>query len=89
MLTQLIEGPTLKKAAGIIFGVCAGCNESTNPNSFSLKEVIMDRIKPLGIPAVYGMSFGHVAQNFTFPIGITASFDTAEMIIKLNEKTVV
>jgi len=89
MLTQLIEGPTFKKAAGIIFGVCAGCNESTNPNSFSLKEVIMDRIKPLGIPAVYGMSFGHVAQNFTFPIGITASFDTAEMIIKLNEKTVV
>lgn len=89
MLTQLIEGDTLKKAAGIVFGVCAGCNESTNPNSFTLKEVIMDRIKPLGIPAVYGMSFGHVKQNFTFPIGVKASFNTDDMIIHLKEKTVV
>lgn len=88
MLTQLIEGETFKNATGIIFGVCAGCNDSNNPNSFSLKEVIMDRIKPLGIPAVYGMGFGHVKQNFTFPIGINASFDTNTMQIKLLERTV-
>ncbi|AZQ58668.1 LD-carboxypeptidase [Maribacter sp. MJ134] len=89
MLTQLIEGPTFKKAAGIVFGVFAGCNKSTNPNSFTLKEVLIDRIKPLGIPAVYGMSFGHVAQNFTFPIGIRATFNTEEMVIRLMEKAVV
>lgn len=48
----------------------------------------MDRIKPLGIPSVYGMGFGHVKQNFTFPIGINASFDTNTMQIKLLERTV-
>ena len=88
MLTQLIESKTFKNAAGIIFGVCAGCNESTNPNSFTLKEVIMDRIKPLNIPAAYGMSFGHVEQNFTFPIGINATFRTKEQTITLLEKPV-
>ena len=37
MLTQLIDGNTFSKAVGIIFGVCAGCNASTNPNSFFFK----------------------------------------------------
>lgn len=88
MLTQLIEGRTFKKAAGIVFGVCAGCNESTNPQSFSLKEVILDRIRPLGIPAVHGMSFGHVENNFTFPIGIRARLDAGPMRLELLEKAV-
>ncbi|CAM4364619.1 S66 peptidase family protein [Zobellia nedashkovskayae] len=88
MLTQLIEGKTFKKAAGILFGVCAGCNESTNPISFTLKEVIIDRIRPLGIPAAYGMSFGHVENNFTFPIGISAKMDARKMSFQLLEKAV-
>ncbi len=88
MLTQLIEGKTFTKAAGIVFGVCAGCNASTNPNSFSLKEVIMDRIRPLNVPAVYGMSFGHVESNFTFPIGIKARLDTEKRTLQLLERAV-
>lgn len=89
MLTQLIEGESFKNAAGIIFGVCAGCDESKNSNSFSLKEVILDRIKPLGIPSAYGMSFGHVNHNFTFPIGINAEFNADKMTIRLLEKPVI
>ena len=88
MLTQLIAGGTFSKAKGIIFGVCAGCNNSDNPLSFTLKEVILDRIKPLGIPAVYGMSFGHVKNNFTFPIGISAKLNTAQMTLQLLQKPV-
>ncbi|CAM4418594.1 LD-carboxypeptidase [Zobellia roscoffensis] len=88
MLTQLIEGKTFKKAAGILIGVCAGCNDSTNPDSFSLKEVILDRIKPLGVPAAYGMSFGHVENNFTFPIGTKASMNATTMKFQLLEKAV-
>lgn len=60
MLTQPIEGETFKKASGIIFGFFAGCYRPSTPESLTLKEVLIDRIKPLGIPAMYGMSFGHV-----------------------------
>ncbi|UWX55933.1 LD-carboxypeptidase [Maribacter litopenaei] len=88
MLTQLIDGKTFKKASGILFGVCKGCNSSTNPNSFTLKQVVMDRIKPLGIPAAYGFSFGHVDQNFTLPIGAKAHFDADKLLLKLIEKPV-
>lgn len=83
MLTQLINGTTFSKAAGIAFGVCAGCNTSTNANSFSLKEVIIDRIKPLAIPAVYGMSFGHIKTNCTLPIGLQARLDANNRQLQL------
>ena len=89
LLTQLISGRTFSKAAAIVFGVCAGCNETTNPNSFSLKEVILDRIKPLNIPAVYGMSFGHIKHNFSFPIGHYAELSTEKMELKIDGAAVI
>lgn len=88
MLTQLIEGKTFRKAAGIVVGVCAGCNHSSNSKSFTLKEVFIDRLKPLNIPAVYGMSFGHIPNNFTFPIGIKAKLNTAKMTLKIIDTAV-
>lgn len=88
MLTQLIEGKTFTKAAGIAIGVCAGCDKPKDSLSFTLKEVILDRIRPLGIPAVYGISFGHIQNNFTFPIGIQAELNTNNMTLKLLEKAV-
>jgi len=92
MLTQLIESGQLKKASGIAFGICKGCDKSEKsvaPNSFTLRQVIEDRIKPLKIPAVYGLSFGHNKNNFTFPIGLNAKLNADNMTIKLMEKAVV
>lgn len=88
MLTQLIQGKTFNKAAGFVFGVFKGCDSIPNTKSFTLKEVIMDRIKPLGLPAVYGMTFGHIENNFTLPIGINAKLDTDKMTLHLLEKAV-
>jgi len=91
MLTQLIETGELQKARGIAFGIMRGCDktlESKAPNSFTLQEVIEERIKPLNIPAVYGLSFGHLSNSFTFPIGIEAELDADKMVIKLLEKVV-
>src|SRR5690606_10648283 len=88
MLTQLINGPSFSKARAFIFGVCKDCDREKEPDNFTLREVLMDRIAPLGIPAAYGMSFGHVPQNFTLPVGIRASFDAGEMRLELLEGAV-
>lgn len=88
MLTQLIETGELQKASGIVFGIMKGCDKSDEtiaPNSFTLREVIEERIKPLNIPSVYGLSFGHLDNNFTIPIGIKAKLDTDKMTIELLE----
>ncbi|MCK4664041.1 MAG: LD-carboxypeptidase [Bacteroidales bacterium] len=91
MLTQLIETGELQKASGIVLGIFRGCEKSDKskaPNSFSLQEVIEERIKPLNIPAVYGLSFGHNKNNFTIPIGIKTKLDADKMTIELLENAV-
>lgn len=85
MLTQMLSTPSFKKAAGVIFGVCNGCDKKEGSDSFSLKEVLMDRIAPMGIPAVYGMSFGHIPESFTFPIGIEATLNTDGFALQLQQ----
>lgn len=92
MLTQLIQAGKFENAAGIALGVFKLCEpDKTNPsfnNSFSLMEVLVDRLGKLGIPVVYGLSFGHVADKFTLPFGGRAELNTDDKQLKLLESCV-
>lgn len=88
MLTQLTEVDTFLKAKGIILGVFKGCDRQKTSENFTLREVIMSRISNLGIPAMYGMSFGHIPHNFTIPVGITAAFNATKKQLNLLEAAV-
>jgi Uncharacterized proteins, homologs of microcin C7 resistance protein MccF len=92
MLTQLIDSGGLNKAAGIAFGICNGCERPESggnaPNSFTLRQVVEERLAPLGIPSAYGLSFGHNIHNFTIPIGLAARFDADAMCIELLDTAV-
>ena len=88
MLTQLLGSKTFKAAAGIAFGVCAGCDTEKNQNNFTLREVIENRISPLKIPAAYGLSFGHVPDNCTLPIGAESVFNANQLEITVTEPVV-
>jgi muramoyltetrapeptide carboxypeptidase len=76
MFTQLRQSANLHKAKGLILGVFEGCNPKKEEESLTLKETISDRLSDLNIPSVYGLSFGHVPNNFTLPVGIMAELDT-------------
>lgn len=92
MLTQLILSGKLQKAKGIVLGVFNDCDfnndDITAENSLYLKEVLIDRLSGLGIPVIYGFSFGHIANQAIFPIGIKAELNTETRTIKLLEKAV-
>ncbi|HEY7752000.1 MAG TPA: LD-carboxypeptidase [Ignavibacteriaceae bacterium] len=92
MLTQMIQAGKFKDAAGIALGVFKLCEpNSNNPafaGSFSLMEVLKDRLGGLGIPVIYGLSFGHVVDKITLPFGINAELNTYTQTIKLLEQTV-
>ncbi|MFI5237192.1 MAG: LD-carboxypeptidase, partial [Ignavibacteriales bacterium] len=89
MLTQLLQAGKFKNAAGIALGVFKLCEPNkSNPafiKSFSLMEVLKDRLGNLGIPVVYGLSFGHVVDKFTLPFGIKAELNTITNQLKLLE----
>ncbi|QQS35123.1 MAG: LD-carboxypeptidase [Ignavibacteriales bacterium] len=92
MLTQMIQSGKFKKAKGIALGTFRKCEskkvEPSFENSFSLKEVLIERLASLGIPVAYGLSFGHIKNKFTLPLGISTEFDAGEKTITLLENAV-
>ncbi len=88
MLTQLLISGELQKAAGIILGVFIDCEAGKNDNSLSLREMFKDRLGHLDIPVIYGLSFGHISNNFTIPMGINARLNTNDKSLTLLENAV-
>ncbi|NNG26709.1 MAG: LD-carboxypeptidase [Ignavibacteriaceae bacterium] len=93
MLTQMIQAGKLSEAAGVALGIFRKCeSKEENPsfsNSFTLMEVLKDRLSDLKIPVVYGLSFGHVKDKFTIPFGINAELDADNYKLKLLETAVI
>jgi muramoyltetrapeptide carboxypeptidase len=88
MLTQMLMAGKFKKAKGIILGVFAGCETEDSSHSLTLSEVLNDRFSQFPIPVIYGMSFGHIANQFTLPYGIRARLDTESQTVTLLESAV-
>jgi len=88
MLTQLLLAGKLQDAAGVVLGVFSDCQAGAHDTSLSLRETMEDRFSNLGIPVIYGMSFGHIGNNFTLPIGINAELNTSTKALTLLESAV-
>ena len=89
MLTFLLASTDLSQAAGIVLGVWHNCDTKDVETSFTLREVLTDRLGTLKIPCFYGHTFGHVSDICTFPMGVQARIDTSSFNVKLLENAVV
>jgi muramoyltetrapeptide carboxypeptidase len=88
MLTQLRQAWSLKEAAALAIGVMADCEADPDDHSLTLLETITDRTADLGIPVVYGLSFGHIDHQCTLPVGINATLDTVAHTLQYREAAV-
>ncbi|HCY74541.1 MAG TPA: LD-carboxypeptidase [Ignavibacteriales bacterium] len=92
MLTQMIQAGKFENAAGVMMGIFRKCEvkkeSDLTAKSFTLMEVLKDRLGSLKIPVVYGMSFGHVKDKFTIPFGLLAELDAGKQTFTLLEKAV-
>lgn len=88
MLTHLLQATDLKKAAGIALGVFSGCQPKGESPSLTLPETLRNCLGGLGMPVLYGLPFGHVEHQATFPYGIQARLDTEAGVISLLEEGV-
>ncbi|MEL6943679.1 MAG: LD-carboxypeptidase, partial [Bacteroidota bacterium] len=89
MLTQLRQSTNLRRARAIALGVFEDCEAGRNDLSLSLKETLTNRLGDLNIPVLYGLSFGHITDQFTLPIGITAELDATRQTLTFLENGVV
>lgn len=87
-LTQLDLAQGLRHAAGVMVGICDNCVPQDDEPSLTLAETLDLHLKPLLVPAVSGYSFGHIRNQFTLPIGITARLDTLRQTVTLLEPAV-
>lgn len=89
MLTQMMQAKKFDKAAAVMHGIFSRCEAKENldgsSNSFTLSEVLYDRLYELGIPIIYGMSFGHVVNKLTIPFGCNATLDVENQTFRLDE----
>lgn len=88
-LTQLKLCGVLDSISGFVFGKCSKCLAEEPQKAFTFHEVIMQHIKPLGIPAFYGAMIGHIENKLTLPLGINVLLDADKGTIKLEENSVI
>ncbi|HEY8563307.1 MAG TPA: LD-carboxypeptidase [Pyrinomonadaceae bacterium] len=84
MLTQLRQSANLTALAGVALGVFEDCNPRVKETQ-SLIDVVRDRLGDLGVPVIYGLSFGHIRDQFTIPVGVEAELDTTAATLTLLE----
>ena len=86
MLTQLALGGKFNGIAAFLWGRCTDCEPKGS--SFSLEEILRDRFATVGVPALSGLSFGHIEQKLTLPIGVMATIDADAGTVTIDEAAV-
>jgi muramoyltetrapeptide carboxypeptidase len=84
MLTQWRLCGALKHIKGIALGRFSQCDPPATIPSFTVVEVLRDRLGDLGIPIVADLPFGHDGANAALPVGITAQLDGDSGLLSLR-----
>ncbi|MGL5879997.1 MAG: S66 peptidase family protein [Xenococcaceae cyanobacterium] len=74
-LTQWRSLGAFAKVKGIALGRFSRCEAPTGINSWTIEEVLRDRLGDLGIAIVSDLPFGHDGVNAALPVGQIAQLD--------------
>ena len=78
MLTHLKAAGKLEDVRGLIFGQMPGCN----PEDGLLQEVILDVLKDVEGPLLFGFPSGHGPLNLTIPLGVKVLVQDGSVIFQ-------
>jgi muramoyltetrapeptide carboxypeptidase len=88
MLHQLFLHCPANRLAGLLLGIFSKSDPPDADPSLTLQQVIQNHIARAALPSSYGLSFGHIAPQWTLPVGAMARFDSAAGSITLLEAVV-
>ena len=77
MFTHLLNSNQIQKAAGIVVGEMTRTDEKPDEaiGGKPWKEIVEERLKPLGIPSIVNYPFGHAPNMLSLPLGVRARLD--------------
>jgi muramoyltetrapeptide carboxypeptidase len=86
MLTQLWLSGALAGVAGVVFGKFTDCVPSPSfLQNRPLEDILAERCRALGIPAISGLMIGHIDDQATLPVGCLAELDADAGTLTLLE----
>jgi muramoyltetrapeptide carboxypeptidase len=92
MLTHLLNSGLLQQVAGIAIGTNTNCDDPKGKRAReyrqTIEDVLWERLRPLRVPVLSGLPFGHVPLNATLPLGIRATINTSSRDLIINEAAV-
>jgi muramoyltetrapeptide carboxypeptidase len=75
MLTQWRMTGAFSGVKGIALGRFSQCEPTPDIPSFTVAEVLRERLSDLGVPIVSDLCFGHDGVNAALPVGVWAELD--------------
>jgi muramoyltetrapeptide carboxypeptidase len=88
LLAQLRLAGVFDRVAGVVLGDFADCPDEGREGVPLQAEVLRGYLEPLGVPVASGFPFGHVADNWTLPLGVRARLDADAGTLALLESAV-
>ncbi|MEO7042590.1 MAG: LD-carboxypeptidase [Gemmatimonadaceae bacterium] len=90
MLTQMSLAGELAGLKGIAFGYCTSCDGDESPGdtreSRTLDNVLFEFADAIGIPCIVGIPMGHVEDQWTIPLGASATLDADSVTLTVEEQ---
>lgn len=88
MLSHLRLAGQLDRLAGVALGRFTEVDRRGSDGATGLDRVFSDYFAPLGVPVVMGLPFGHIAEQWTLPVGTRARLDGEAGTLELLEGAV-
>lgn len=84
MLTQWRSSGALQRVKGFALGRFSHCDPPPNIPSFTVEEVLRERLAGLGIPVVCDLPFGHDGPNAALPVGLPVCLDADQGLLTFD-----
>ncbi|MCM8711121.1 LD-carboxypeptidase [Clostridium sp. SYSU_GA19001] len=88
MLTQLFLAGKLQQCSGFILGQFTDCKGEQKEDSFSLQQVIENRVISLNKPVLMNFMCGHDNPKYTLPVGAKAKLNCKNSSIEILQPVV-
>lgn len=84
MLTQLLLAGALQRCAGIVIGDFKPPANEKDTDNRQIDDVFAEAAEKAGIPCFSGAPFGHIADQWTIPLGAVGELDTADLSLHVT-----
>ncbi len=88
MLGTLLAAGRFDRLAGVLVGSLSLITFGGREDPDRLRQLLLERLSPLGVPVVAGLPSGHSGPNVALPVGARAVWDPAGAALRFPEEIV-